>query len=569
MKFTISKERFNLTGCVAIPFGSIPTGLGIKSSDADCYVDLPAALRARGAATFVVKARRLLQQYPRVFTHLVSIPRANTPIVKFRHVPSGFHCDVNAKTPLGAQNSKLIKLLFEQDPRLQPLAILIKYWAKVHDLSGTGRLTNYALTMMVIFYLQQPEVGILPPVEKLQRDLDTAYIVDFWNAGFSTRKLPPTVNKSAVHDILGSFFQFYDKFDFDNEVVCPYYGRSVRKNAFILHETLPKEFMRYVHNVEDNLTGPLRHGTAFCVQDPFEQSHNVASSVVGKLAAEIRAYIKFAADAYGVDRDNGCRNFLRTILLQKPKLRQDRITASTLLHVIPRVMGEMTDPDWRGRLREIVIDVVFEKILRVTLTRPKSEDEAKMRQRRSKQDRETYSGATRKPVWQRNKYSADPIPLTLQSPQTLIALQSALTDEILSGPLETPLQFKIELCFREEPRCFNISFKMLEGNIDSFRQFVIFLHTSVLDWIRVLLKPYQAPVNEELLESLAANTSKRNLAKKECRIKFKREPRPALPPRLVVDNADTITESLATVALESSSDSGVSDRIPPTKSRID
>lgn len=100
------------TACEAIPFGSITTGQGIKSSDADCFLALQPGTDGRpgyGAAeysgNFVNKAARLMRVYPDVFSKIVAIPKANTPIIKFLHVPTNMNCDLNSKVRI--QGEKL------------------------------------------------------------------------------------------------------------------------------------------------------------------------------------------------------------------------------------------------------------------------------------------------------------------------------------------------------------------------------------------------------------------------------------------------------------------------------
>ena len=57
------------------------------------------------------------------------------------------------------------------DPRLRPLIYGVRYWAKVKDIAGSAqaspRLSNYALTMMVIFYLQNTNPRVVPTVARL------------------------------------------------------------------------------------------------------------------------------------------------------------------------------------------------------------------------------------------------------------------------------------------------------------------------------------------------------------------------------------------------------------------
>jgi hypothetical protein len=47
--------------------------------------------------------------------------------------------------------------------------LFLKHWASLHKLTGPSNITNYALTWLVIFYLQEVSGFGLPSVELLQR----------------------------------------------------------------------------------------------------------------------------------------------------------------------------------------------------------------------------------------------------------------------------------------------------------------------------------------------------------------------------------------------------------------
>jgi hypothetical protein len=47
--------------------------------------------------------------------------------------------------------------------------IFLKHWAHLHELTGQSKITNYALTWLAIFYLQEVSGFGLPTVEVLQK----------------------------------------------------------------------------------------------------------------------------------------------------------------------------------------------------------------------------------------------------------------------------------------------------------------------------------------------------------------------------------------------------------------
>lgn len=482
-------------GCKTVPFGSITTGLGVKTSDADCFVDVPPPFR-HPQANFVVKAKKILQHYPGTFSEILCIPRANTPIVKFFHIPTETNCDLTFKTPLGAHNSKLIAFLLHADPRLIPMAVVIKYWAKVHDFSGTGKLTNYALTMMIIFYLQQPPISILPAVAWLQSDASTHFLVDSWNVGFMGQRqlLPPSSNTSSISELLGGFFEYYSSFNFDEMVVCPYLGAPIKKALFRDTFLLPKEFDRYKMNVLENMVLPMRHGSAICVQDPFEQSHNLASAITSRLASDIKAYFKHAANAYEKEKLNRNLEFLKIILLQAPNLLRPKTHQEYRVNIFRRIIAAIVDPDWKSVVREIVFRI-FEKLLKITLG--KCEETMKPD---SKKQKEKYSGQVTKAIWKRKKftrlYSATNLDFESQ--------QKKITEEIMLVEKQAiEMNFYLILTFSDNPTSAVISLRNASpGQIENFREFGKFFISSMQQWFLELVKPYSTPINENVADTI-------------------------------------------------------------------
>jgi DNA polymerase sigma len=55
------------------------------------------------------------------------------------------------------------------DKRVRPVILFVKHWASLHELTGPSNITNYALTWLVIFYLQEASGFGLPSVQQLQQ----------------------------------------------------------------------------------------------------------------------------------------------------------------------------------------------------------------------------------------------------------------------------------------------------------------------------------------------------------------------------------------------------------------
>lgn len=503
-----------LPGCVAVPFGSITTGLGVKTSDADCFIRIPYnAHTPHTNPNHVHKAKRVLQQYSHTFDEILAIPRANTPIVKFFHVPTKTICDVTFKTPLGSQNSKLIAFLLHADPRLIPLAVLIKYWAKVHGFTGTGKLTNYALTMLIIFYLQQSPVSILPSVSWLQQNPAEEFLVDSWNTGFMNKHdmLPKSTNTSSISELLGGFFQYYANFNFDELVVCPFLGIPVKKELFKNLDVLPAEFSRYKRNIELREASPLKFTRSICIQDPFELCHNVASAISSKLTVEILAYFKFAATAYDTEKLKNCDGLLKTILLQKPKLPKGKHNPEYRAVIYPHFLQAINNPDWRSVVREVIM-TTFEEMCNVKMTKIEKKPNPE-----SRKQKEKYSIILTKAIWKRKQFTK----LYNMMDITFVEKQKRITNEIKNVD-SFKLNAQITLTFTMEPKNAAVSLRLIDGDGSTYREFGKFFSGILHGWIINLLKPHLRRKKMEnngecaLETELDVNVNTSNVSQSDC-----------------------------------------------------
>lgn len=317
----------NISGCEVHPFGSIVTGLGIRSSDVDVYV----RISNKHKLSPVILARNKLRSTPWKFTNIFAIPAANVPIVKFTHVPTGCNCDVNFQSEAGVTNSKLIFNLLKTESKALSLAIIIKYWSKVFKLTGTNLLSSYALTMLVIFYLQA--INMLAPVSDIQKYEDP-HIVESWNCAFDKNAHQPKAYRDNGYHLLGGFFKYYSFFRFEQYVVSPFLGIPVMRSIFGSSDNnLPKEFSLYKENLKAKVCNPLRIHSPMCIQDPFNHSRNCAVAVSQRLFAKLQMHFQYAARMYDVMPPD---DFLKAVFTQESRYTP-AATHSPHVHVVQTI----------------------------------------------------------------------------------------------------------------------------------------------------------------------------------------------------------------------------------------
>jgi hypothetical protein len=186
---------------------------------------------------------------------------------------------------LSILNTDFIRFCQELDSRVRPLMIAVRMVAKRHDLAGGGggqRISNYALTMLVIFCLEQLEPRLLHPLHTLLQEFQgQPEVINGWACSFSTEvsRLPfLPVNKKGVLKLLTGFFKFYTGFHFNSKIICPRIGRTLPRDVTL--SGLPPE----LRDLPPFLGGKagLPTNTPICLQDPFELNFNICRNLLAK-----------------------------------------------------------------------------------------------------------------------------------------------------------------------------------------------------------------------------------------------------------------------------------------------
>ncbi|KRT78265.1 hypothetical protein AMK59_6718, partial [Oryctes borbonicus] len=170
--------------------------------------------------------------------------------------------------------------------------LYLKEWYFATNISG---LSSYALTMLMIFYLQT--TGYLLSVRELRLiNAEKGAVIHGWETikyTTSLQKMREFVNKCDynVDQLMYNFFEYYAKFDFDKWVICPLMGYLVAKTQFNGNGiALPPEMAKYVQKL--NATDPeyFRNLTPMCVQDPFDLSHNLTKAFSKDMLKKFQTY---------------------------------------------------------------------------------------------------------------------------------------------------------------------------------------------------------------------------------------------------------------------------------------
>nr|8IDF_A Chain A, Speckle targeted PIP5K1A-regulated poly(A) polymerase [Homo sapiens] len=306
-------------GCVVHPFGSSINSFDVHGCDLALFLDLgdleepqpvpklppasplledreegdlgkaselaetPKEEKAEGAAMLELVGSILRGCVPGVY-RVQTVPSARRPVVKFAHRPSGLHGDVSLSNRLALHNSRFLSLASELDGRVRPLVYTLRAWAQGRGLSGSGPLlSNYALTLLVIYFLQTRDPPVLPTVSQLTQKAGEGeqVEVDGWDCSFprDASRLEPSINVEPLSSLLAQFFSAVSSWDLRGSLL------SLREG-----QALP-----VAGGLPSNLWEGLRLGP-LNLQDPFDLSHNVAANVTSRVAGRLQNCCRAAAN---------------------------------------------------------------------------------------------------------------------------------------------------------------------------------------------------------------------------------------------------------------------------------
>ncbi|XP_059787755.1 speckle targeted PIP5K1A-regulated poly(A) polymerase [Balaenoptera ricei] len=238
--------------------------------------------KAEGGAMLELVGSILRGCVPGVY-RVQTVPSARRPVVKFCHRPSGLHGDISLSNRLALHNSRFLSLCSELDGRVRPLVYTLRCWAQGRGLSGSGPLlNNYALTLLVIYFLQTRDPPVLPTVSQLTQKAGEGeqVEVDGWDCSFprDASRLEPSTNKESLSSLLAQFFSCVSCWDLRGSLL------SLREG-----QALP-----VAGGLPSNLWEGLRLGP-MNLQDPFDLSHNVAANVTSRVAGRLQNCCQAAA----------------------------------------------------------------------------------------------------------------------------------------------------------------------------------------------------------------------------------------------------------------------------------
>ncbi|XP_060236638.1 poly(A) RNA polymerase, mitochondrial isoform X3 [Meriones unguiculatus] len=251
-------------GCVIWPFGSSVNTFGKLGCDLDMFLDLDEVGKLnvhKNTGNFLMEFQVKNVPSERIATQKIlsvigecldnfgpgcvgvqKILNARCPLVRFSHQASGFQCDLTANNSIALKSSELLYIYGSLDSRVRALVFSVRCWARAHSLTSSipgAWITNFSLTVMVIFFLQRRSPPILPTLDSL---------------------------KSLAELLLKEFFEYYGNFAFNKNSINIRQGKEQNKPD----------------------SSPLY------IQNPFETSLNISKNVSQN---QLQKFVELARDS--------------------------------------------------------------------------------------------------------------------------------------------------------------------------------------------------------------------------------------------------------------------------------
>ncbi|KAH3833034.1 hypothetical protein DPMN_106336 [Dreissena polymorpha] len=311
-------------GCTVNQFGSSVNGFGLSGCDMDIFLDLstmhgrtwelqpvklpfvrdfkflkekewgpliPADTNKMGLADQCKLICRILTEHLEGIKDAQVVPSNRCPLVRFKYGSGDIKCDLSLNNKLALQNTKLLYLYSVLNSRVRLLVYAIRYWAKVKQISGNNKastkLSNYALTLMVMNYLQNVEPAVLPTIQSLSdlHGVANRTRIESWDCTFAMdwQMIPATTNTQSAAELLSGFFSYWSAFNFPENILLTRTAQEIPFTSFFDKSNMADPRLRNFKT------------SAVNIQDPFVLNHNITQNVNEKSREVIVREFRIAA----------------------------------------------------------------------------------------------------------------------------------------------------------------------------------------------------------------------------------------------------------------------------------
>ncbi|KAJ3611296.1 hypothetical protein NHX12_021312 [Muraenolepis orangiensis] len=264
--------------CNVRPFGSSVNGFGKLGCDLDMFLDLDGisgrSLKMPNAGLALEYQMKRCNSERAVTQSILSV--VGECVDRFGPGCVGVQKILNARCPLvrvAMKTSELLHLYGRLDGRVRGLVFAVRCWARAHAITSSvpgAWITNFSLTVMVLFFLQRRPAPVIPTLDHLHSLAGPAdkSVIEGNDCTFVSDLSRITLqdNTETLEQLLRGFFDFYGSFQFGRMSI------SIRKGT---EQNKPE-------------VAPLH------IQNPFETSLNVSKNVNG---TQLDRFVALCQDA--------------------------------------------------------------------------------------------------------------------------------------------------------------------------------------------------------------------------------------------------------------------------------
>ncbi|CAF4358583.1 unnamed protein product [Rotaria socialis] len=279
--------------CRLHPAGSYKNGFGFRQSDLDVCVQLETNTNESSIQTLENLAE-FLQSKQHLFKNIEIVRNARVPIIRSVHVESNIEVDISLNNMLPIENTRLLRIYSDIDPRVRELGFVIKTLAKQCNIcdASRGTLSSYAYTIMMIHFLQQIQPPVIPVLQQLNDhssdNVSRVRKCGDWNVYFydNLKNLSQVwdgygLNKLSSGELLVEFLCYYtERFNYDTNIV------TIRQVKPLLR------------------AGKGWFHPTIAIEDPFILTHDLTEKLSLRNWCNIRRVFLYARERFGLQPSN-------------------------------------------------------------------------------------------------------------------------------------------------------------------------------------------------------------------------------------------------------------------------
>lgn len=368
--------------CVMKPFGSSVNGFGRYDCDVDMTLDLDCEsgdqnlgnvrarsfyyltkLKPESDRTFSQRSLEiiggLIQFFMPQMINVRRVLRARIPIVKFTNVSVNIDCDLCLENRSAVQMSEVLFEACHSDERLAPLIFTVRHWARCSGITQSNPgpwLSNFMLTLLVVYCLQAHPQPILPPLKSLMCD---DYRGSSVSSSMSKKKKHSNTNGNntqSLEELLLHFYKFYSELDLSQGAISVIDGCMLPK---------PDQSPMFIYN-------PVESGLNVCknvLDSHLQKFQSVCRTTYETLQSRSRMEVPgvvwgiltiLKANAPTADRDSG----LNSAHLTADEIHEEGPSEDTLKEELSNSVDVMlADSDIIGRKQNLKFNLSMQSIL--------------------------------------------------------------------------------------------------------------------------------------------------------------------------------------------------------------